>query len=77
MTDNYLKEKPAEDYPWVADVYEATSGFVHFNNKHIANATTTNLEVEPSLTTFIGKVDNQVSYKSKLEATLSMIEISN
>lgn len=77
MTDNYLKEKAAEDYPWMVDVYEATSGFIHFSDKHIANATTSNLEDDPRLMTFIGKVDNKVSYGSKLEATLGMIEISN
>jgi len=77
MTDSYLKDKASVDYPWIADVYEATSGFIHFSDKHIANATTLTVDKERSLTTFIGKVDNQVSYESKLEATIGMIEISN
>ncbi|WEA01709.1 hypothetical protein [Mucilaginibacter sp. SJ] len=77
MTDSYLKEKATIDYPWIADVYEATSGFIHFSDKHIANATTLTKGKESSLTTFIGKVDNQVYYESKIEATIGMIEISN
>lgn len=77
MTDSYLKDKAKEEYPWIADVYEATSGFIHFSRKHIANATTLHSEKERTLTTFIGKVDNEVSYQSKIEATMGMIEISN
>jgi hypothetical protein len=77
MTDAYLKEKANTDYPWIAGVYEATSGFIHFSDKHIANATKLTTDKESSLTTFIGKVDNQVSYESKIEATIGMIEISN
>jgi hypothetical protein len=34
MRDWYLKEKLAEIYPWVEDVYDETSGFVHFSHKH-------------------------------------------
>ncbi|EOR96317.1 hypothetical protein ADIARSV_0552 [Arcticibacter svalbardensis MN12-7] len=77
MSDRHLKEKASEDYPWITDVYEATSGFIHFSEKHIRNATKLSSAEENSLTTFIGKVDNQVSYQSKLEATIGMIEISN
>ena len=77
MTDAYLKDKATEDYPWIANVYEATSGFIHFSGKHISNATTVNKEKERTLTTYIGKFDNDVSYESKLEATICMIEISN
>ncbi|WDF77240.1 hypothetical protein PQ469_25470 [Mucilaginibacter sp. KACC 22773] len=77
MTDSYLKDKAAEDYPWITNVYQATSGFIHFGEKHIRNATTLITGEEDTLTTFIGKVDNQVSYESKIEATIGMIEISN
>jgi len=77
MTDAHLKDKAAEDYPWIANVYEATSGFIHFGEKHIRNATALTDGKDASLTTFIGKFDNQVSYESKIEATIGMIEISN
>jgi len=77
MTDAYLKEKAAIDYPWITDVYEASSGFIHFSNKHIMNATSLSTDNDNALVTFIGKTDNNVSYHSKLEAVIGMIEISN
>lgn len=78
MTDNYLKKKAVEEYPWMKDVYEETCGFIHFSYKHIRNATTlSKKEEEHSLITFIGKIDNNVSNKNRLEAIICMIEISN
>ncbi|KAA8480057.1 hypothetical protein BDE36_2409 [Arcticibacter tournemirensis] len=77
MTDRYLKDQAAIDYPWITSVYEATSGFIHFSDKHIANAIKLTKDKEQSLTTFIGKVDNEVSMEAKIEATIGMIEISN
>lgn len=77
MTDAYLKEKAAIDYPWISNVYEASSGFIHFSNKHIMNATSLSPDKEDSLVTFIGKTDNNVSLHSKLESIICMIEISN
>lgn len=77
MTDAYLKEKASEEFPWIENVYNETSGFVHFSNKHILNTTTLSSEKENTMTTFIGKTDNKVSYQSKLEAVIVMIEISN
>lgn len=41
------------------------------------NATTLSSEKERTLRTFIGKIDNNVSYQSKIEAVIRMIEISN
>lgn len=77
MTDAYLKEKASEEVHWIENVYNETSGFVHFSNKHILNATTLSSETENTFRTFIGKTDNQVSYHSKLESVIVMIEISN
>jgi len=77
MTDNYLKRKAVEEYPWMKDVYEETCGFIHFSGKHIRNATSLSKEEEHSLVTYIGKMDNNVSNKSRLEAIICMIEISN
>jgi hypothetical protein len=38
MRDNYLTNRLAEEYPWVAEVYKETSGYIHLSNKHIFNA---------------------------------------
>ena len=77
MTDAYLKDKAVEDFPWMADVYEETSGFIHFSHKHILNATTLSSTKECTLESHIGKSDHQVSNQSKLEAIICMIDISN
>ncbi|MDR2283807.1 MAG: hypothetical protein LBE37_11385 [Sphingobacterium sp.] len=76
MKDFYLKSKASEEYPWMKNVYEETSGFIHFSNKHISNATRLS-DDKGSLNTFVGKTDYDVSDNSKLEGILCMIEITN
>jgi hypothetical protein len=34
MTDAYLREKLAEDHPWITKVYQQTSDFVHLSGRH-------------------------------------------
>ncbi len=38
MTDSYLIDKIAEEYPVMKSVYEHTSGYVHLSDKHIFNS---------------------------------------
>ena len=35
MTDAYLRERLAENYPWVTQLYEETSDFVHLSFRHL------------------------------------------
>lgn len=78
MRDKYLKEKATERYPWMKNVYDETSGFVHFSAKHIRNATSfVKRQDEYFLQTFIGKTDNDVSNEHKIEAIIGMIETCN
>lgn len=35
LRDVYLVQKLGEEYPWVPSVYDATSGYVHFSDKHM------------------------------------------
>jgi hypothetical protein len=37
MTDRYLLERLAVQYPWLTSVYEHSSGYVHLSEKHIFN----------------------------------------
>ncbi|RQO75257.1 hypothetical protein DBR43_07815 [Pedobacter sp. KBW06] len=74
LKDWYLKEKVSELYPWIANVYNETSGFIHFSNKHIAGAVNTKDE---NLTAYISKNDNNIPNKDKLETIMCMIEITN
>ena len=38
MTDRHLVESVSSDFPWVPNVYRATSGFIHLSDKHIFSA---------------------------------------
>ncbi|MES3017493.1 MAG: hypothetical protein V4721_06935 [Bacteroidota bacterium] len=77
MTDSHLKRKAVENHPWIKDVYDETSGFIHFSNKHIAIATSLSSSKERTLGTHLSKTDHKVSNHNRLEAIFCMIEISN
>jgi hypothetical protein len=34
LTDGYLRQKLAEDHPWISPVYEQTSDFIHLSGRH-------------------------------------------
>ena len=38
MRDRYLAEKLSDDYPWIMDVYQHSSGYIHLSEKHMLNA---------------------------------------
>jgi len=35
MTDKFLHESAAKEFPWISRVYDETSGFIHLSDKHI------------------------------------------
>jgi hypothetical protein len=38
MTDSYLVRKLAKRYPWMPELYDNTSGYIHLSERHIFNA---------------------------------------
>lgn len=42
MRDKYLAENLSVDYPWIMDVYQHSSGYIHLSEKHMFNAISTN-----------------------------------
>lgn len=38
MTDSYLVKEVSKRNPWMIDVYQCTSGYIHFSNRHILAA---------------------------------------
>jgi len=38
MTDRYLVDSAASEFPWAPSVYTSTSGFIHLSDKHIYSA---------------------------------------
>lgn len=77
MSDTHLLSKAQTEFPWMKNVYRETSGFVHFSQKHIAVTTTLSNEESRTLSTYIGKFDNNVSIVNKIEGYLCMIEVTN
>jgi hypothetical protein len=41
LTDTYLRQKLAEDHPWISQVYEQTSDFIHLSGRHFYNSIAT------------------------------------
>lgn len=76
MKDVYLKQEASKEYPWVFELYEELSGYIHFSNKHISNSTTIDKDKQ-HLITFIGKSDNQISDQERIKAINDMILITN
>ena len=35
LTDRFLVDSAATEFPWVAQIYSETSGFIHFSEKHL------------------------------------------
>lgn len=76
MKDYYLKKKATELYPWIEKVYNETSGFIHFSQKHIDNTTKAYIK-ERKFQTYISKTDNDISIETKIEGIACMLEITN
>jgi hypothetical protein len=36
MNDSYLRDRLAEKFPWITEVYTQTSSFIHFSDSHVA-----------------------------------------
>ncbi|HPA20660.1 MAG TPA: hypothetical protein PLU30_23125 [Verrucomicrobiae bacterium] len=75
MTDAHLVSVLSEEEPWIARVYEATSGYIHLSEKHIFN--TLSLSDEPRTATIeISSKSTPVPNQSKLEAVMAMMAIN-
>lgn len=60
MTDAYLVGKLSVSNPWVSSVYEITSGFIHFSDKHIFSMAFVR-DLEGSMDIFISDSDENIS----------------
>ena len=78
LKDWYLRNKATESYPWISEVYNQTSGYIHFSSKHIYNSIVKIDEEKGTIDTFLTKFDSKsVTDLNRIEAVLVMIEISN
>jgi hypothetical protein len=76
MTDKYLVDLISKDYKWIQNVYNETSGFVHFSHKHIFSSLKVDNIEKRTVQLSIGKQSRFIPDSSKLEAINCMIEIS-
>ena len=76
MNDGYLKKRLAEKYPWVSEVYEHTSGFIHLSEKHIFNALRVENREERTVLLKVGEEDAFVPEWAYLQAIRGFKEIT-
>lgn len=76
LKDWYLRNKLNEEFPWVTSVYKETSGFIHLSKKHIFTSSKIKNTENKTLEFKISKSDNYVVDESRIEAILSMVEIT-
>jgi hypothetical protein len=73
--DRHLKEMAQTIKPWVRDVYDTCSGYVHFTNKHIF--LTSKQRNDRRVEFFISVKDKYVHDEARINAIDGMIAISN
>lgn len=76
MRDSYLIKKANESYPWMLDVYQTTSGFIHFSGKHVFTSGRVTDAFEGIIEHKISKYDKYVQEASRIEGITCMIEIT-
>ena len=59
MTDRHLVECLAQEYSWIDDVYQQTSAYIHFSNKHLWNVLGPTVSQDEMYRTVILKVTNK------------------
>ena len=78
LQDWYLRDKASEEYPWIKDVYNTTSGYIHFSRKHIFNTIVEVNTDDFTIGSYLSKYDSKtITDLNRIEAVTVMIEISN
>jgi hypothetical protein len=73
MTDSYLVEKLSASNAWISSVYEETSGFIHFSDKHIFSAAFVG-EKEGSMDIAISDSDGKISDDLFADLSVAFLE---
>jgi hypothetical protein len=78
MTDKYLQQALSTEYPWLKELYEKTSGYVHLSDKHFYNALVSlGLPDDTKMEMYIGPVDQIVESKIYEDAIGAMIYVTD
>ncbi len=57
LTDAYLRQRLADDHPWIGKVYEDTSDFIHLSGRHFYNSIAATDDVSRTVQFSIGGKD--------------------
>ncbi len=77
MTDRYLTETLSKNYPWISNVYNNLSGYIHFSSQHLFNAVNQINNDTKTISFGIGKEDKQYPESSWIETVDCFIESIN
>lgn len=70
MTDKYLVQEISKKYPWISELYNHLSGYIHLSEKHYWNAIQVNKEKDGSFIMKISDVDSFVTEQDYIGAVL-------
>ncbi len=76
LRDSYLAQEAAKNHPWMLNVYNETSGFIHLSKKHLSVSMILK-DKQARLGEFgVSKNDLYIPDELRLEAIACMIDIS-
>jgi hypothetical protein len=67
LVDKYLIDRMSKDHPWVRDVYDHTSGYVHFSEKQCFDSVSSIDESERRVQFEVGRTDTKFPDSSWIE----------
>jgi len=68
MRDCYLKKTCVKDYPWISDLYENASDYIHLSNKHVFNAIQASKTGDGKFAAKVSAEDEYIPDETYLEA---------
>lgn len=77
LSDRYLVERLSRDYPWLPNVYERTSGYVHFSSTHFLGALVDADDGTRAISMFVSGEDNAIPKDLYIEAINAFVAASD
>jgi len=77
MTDRYLVTLFSNDYPWLSEIYNQTSGYIHLSDHHYFNILRSQTKGDKKIVQYyIGPKDEMITLDMYLNVTETMIAIT-
>lgn len=75
LTDRLLVDRLAEHHPWIDEVYNKMSGYIHLSDLHLFN-TLNKIDDKKNLRAIISDSDIFITEKERIEALYTMSELT-